>query len=427
MRRTYGVPGARITFAGLTAVLIVLASPGTSIAGGVSDSTQRAAVAAGPSLAQGAGFGSPRAADRVRALQRALRELGWHPGRVDGLFGPRTESAVVRFQSASGLTADGVVGRRTRETVNDALKHPLRLGAGYASPRGSQRVRSLQRELRRRGYRPGPVDGRYGPRTRAAVARLQRAAGLRATGVVAGETRRVLAGNDPTSRETRGVDAAATPSVDAAPTAQPRPEAEAPRRAAGDGRPEAGTASMNPAIGAILAAVLAVAGLAVLRFRRRVLGARRAYSGGPPSPYGLVSRWEPPAEARVVGYVSIPHADKDPEAYVGAHIRWIADLCEEGRWDLVEVVAEIDAPNGNGRPRRPGLSYALDRVARGDASCVLESLGGGRLGFWRGGVEAAGEQRTASSRHGREMRAPIHAEARELLIRGVGAKEPDIR
>src|SRR5689334_2995770 len=42
-------------------------------------------------------------------------------------------------------------------------------GSGYRSANGSRRVREVQRRLVRRGYRPGPVDGRYGPRTRAAV------------------------------------------------------------------------------------------------------------------------------------------------------------------------------------------------------------------------------------------------------------------
>lgn len=53
------------------------------------------------------------------------------------------------------------------------------LGLGARGPV----VRSLQRELRRRGLRVA-IDGRYGPGTRRAVARLQRRLGLRINGIV---------------------------------------------------------------------------------------------------------------------------------------------------------------------------------------------------------------------------------------------------
>ncbi len=103
MRRTYGVPLARAGLGGFMVTLLILACPGTSIAGGVSDSTPGAAIASGVPLQRGAGYGDAETADRVRALQRTLRELGWSVGSVDGLFGPLTESAVMRFQRAAGL------------------------------------------------------------------------------------------------------------------------------------------------------------------------------------------------------------------------------------------------------------------------------------------------------------------------------------
>ena len=41
----------------------------------------------------------------VRRLQERLRELGYDPGPSDGLFGPRTEGAVLSFQADKGLAA----------------------------------------------------------------------------------------------------------------------------------------------------------------------------------------------------------------------------------------------------------------------------------------------------------------------------------
>jgi LysM repeat protein len=49
----------------------------------------------------------------VGVLQFLLRRHGLRIRRLDGSFGPRTAAALRRFQRRAGLTADGVVGRRT--------------------------------------------------------------------------------------------------------------------------------------------------------------------------------------------------------------------------------------------------------------------------------------------------------------------------
>jgi peptidoglycan hydrolase-like protein with peptidoglycan-binding domain len=57
----------------------------------------------------------------VRELQQALSSAGYDPGTVDGTFGEETEAAVVAFQEANGLSADGVVGPETAAALNSAL------------------------------------------------------------------------------------------------------------------------------------------------------------------------------------------------------------------------------------------------------------------------------------------------------------------
>ena len=46
----------------------------------------------------------------VELVQRRLKEAGFPPGRIDGVFGRATEAALVAFQRAGALLADGVVG-----------------------------------------------------------------------------------------------------------------------------------------------------------------------------------------------------------------------------------------------------------------------------------------------------------------------------
>lgn len=49
----------------------------------------------------------------VRKLQQALVDRGFHPGTVDGVYGPQTAHAVQAFQAENGLVADGEAGAVT--------------------------------------------------------------------------------------------------------------------------------------------------------------------------------------------------------------------------------------------------------------------------------------------------------------------------
>lgn len=51
--------------------------------------------------------------DAVRRLQELLNALGYDCGSVDGIFGSKTYAAVLAFQKANGLAADGIVGSLT--------------------------------------------------------------------------------------------------------------------------------------------------------------------------------------------------------------------------------------------------------------------------------------------------------------------------
>lgn len=74
----------------------------------------------------------------VEELQKRLREAGFPPGLVDGRFGPATEAALLGFQRAHALLADGVAGPHTwralgREEAPPATDLTARIDVGFVS------------------------------------------------------------------------------------------------------------------------------------------------------------------------------------------------------------------------------------------------------------------------------------------------------
>lgn len=56
----------------------------------------------------------------VREVQEMLRDLGYYNKSVDGVYGPATRRAVIRFQKDHGLKADGIVGKITLKALQIA-------------------------------------------------------------------------------------------------------------------------------------------------------------------------------------------------------------------------------------------------------------------------------------------------------------------
>ncbi|MBD1806700.1 N-acetylmuramoyl-L-alanine amidase [Microcoleus sp. FACHB-SPT15] len=54
----------------------------------------------------------------VKQLQQRLQQQGFNPGVADGIFGAATQTAVIAFQKAKGISPDGIVGEKTWTTLN---------------------------------------------------------------------------------------------------------------------------------------------------------------------------------------------------------------------------------------------------------------------------------------------------------------------
>lgn len=123
--------------------------------------------------------------EEIKPIQNALKQKGYFSGVATGIARENTYNAVLEFQRACQLTADGMVGTATRARLfNDAVEGdeesmlPLTIGS-----RGDY-VLHLQYGLRILCCSPGAMDGVYGAGTAAAVEKFQIKYNLNETGIV---------------------------------------------------------------------------------------------------------------------------------------------------------------------------------------------------------------------------------------------------
>jgi len=172
--------------------------------------------------------------DQVKAIQKRLRELGYLKSAVDGDFGSETKAALIAFQTANRITADGKATTATlnklyaadakdaktfaeeQKDAEDAKKEEevesqdpedatdIEVG-GYTTLREGDRsdaVKELQRALKNRGYYNNYIDGDYAKETIAAVKAFQQHNGLKADGVAGPATQALLFGSSANDADT---------------------------------------------------------------------------------------------------------------------------------------------------------------------------------------------------------------------------------
>ena len=132
----------------------------------------------------------------VAALQVTLRHHHVYRGPVDGVLGPLTTTAVMRFQRRHGLTPDGVAGPKTRRAFGRFAAHVL--GSRVLAPGMSGwDVAELQFALAWHGFPNATIDGGFGAHVERALKKFQRWAGLPADGVAGPATFGALRGARP--------------------------------------------------------------------------------------------------------------------------------------------------------------------------------------------------------------------------------------
>jgi peptidoglycan hydrolase-like protein with peptidoglycan-binding domain len=272
---------------------------------------------------------APAAADAAPAGAReavAMASAGWHGRAVED---PQPLPRVARAPWPAQWSAG-----------------PVARGTGYARPGGSRRVRDLQRRLRQLGYRPGPVDGWFGPRTQAAVTWFQYKHGLRRTGRVNQSTLTILRAR---SNHTPLPESTRTSGPDAAP--EPRGAAEPVVVANGQG------SGADLAVLVVAALLALVAGLLV-GTRGLDLFRRAPSAQDTPEPAPILA-------TPVFGYVTL-----GSPLHVDTAVAALATLCGRRGWSLVRIVHDAEPVTGR-IADRPGLMYALREIHAGAASGLV--------------------------------------------------------
>jgi len=239
-------------------------------------------------------------------------------------------------------------------------------GAGFESPHGSRRVRDLQRRLRSRGYRTGPVDGRFGARTRSALQWFKIKHGLGPTCVADAVTVRVIRSR-PRGEESPAVTAQALAGPEAVVMAAP---------------------ATNHVVALLALAAAVLAGLAFLAIR--LLGRRSSdatpSAAAPPPPAEAPAPEPPTHRRRVAGYMTVAQHPTRP-GQLDDPTRGMAGQCLERGLELVSVVHDVELRAG-GLDGRPGLAHVLERIGAGELEGIvaprLRDLGGSAVGL--GGV-----------------------------------------
>jgi peptidoglycan hydrolase-like protein with peptidoglycan-binding domain len=141
-------------------------------------------------------------ADIITDIQRELSRRGLYDGPVDGVLGPKTDSAIRDFETPAKLKTTGepsedvlrAIQRAPLKTEATASKAPARpdpIGELIAGP--SQRVVAVQRALNDFGYGPVKATGIHGAETVSAIQKFERDRKLPVTGQVSARLVRELA------------------------------------------------------------------------------------------------------------------------------------------------------------------------------------------------------------------------------------------
>jgi peptidoglycan hydrolase-like protein with peptidoglycan-binding domain len=151
---------------------------------------------------------APRTPGEILAdMQRELARRGFYDGAIDGVHGPKTDSAIRDFEQAAGLKPSVQVNEALLQAIMKSnTEAPKTTVASAAAPAGrnsdaiadmltpSRRVFALQRALAQYGYGQIKPTGIVDAETRSAIEKFERERKLPVTGQPSERVARELTG-----------------------------------------------------------------------------------------------------------------------------------------------------------------------------------------------------------------------------------------
>ena len=115
--------------------------------------------------------------------QKRLITLGYLKSVADGIYGPMTETAISSFQESNSLSATGHLDQETFSLLNQLVAD-------------TSSTVEIQQRLIELGYLQGTADGKWGPRSTAAMKSFQEVNNLSVTGTIDDASRSVIFSDD---------------------------------------------------------------------------------------------------------------------------------------------------------------------------------------------------------------------------------------
>jgi peptidoglycan hydrolase-like protein with peptidoglycan-binding domain len=136
--------------------------------------------------------------DTVAEIQRELTRHGFYDGPTDGVYGPKTDTAIRDFEQAAGLRPsaepnDTLLASITRSAIKAQPITIQRTDPIAALLAPSPRIVGVQRALTDFGYGPLKPTGLYDTETRSAIERFEKARRRPVTGQINDQLVRDLA------------------------------------------------------------------------------------------------------------------------------------------------------------------------------------------------------------------------------------------
>ena len=170
-----------------------------------------------PAFAQSSGSAHAKTTfnqSTIRSVQQELKTSGYYHGKIDGVVGPNTKSAIRAYQKDQNLAVTGRLnsgtvmklrGQSAMQNMNEAARAANNQSTNNASANPSKAtIESAQRQLKGKGLYSGAINGKLDQSTESAIRNYQQQNNLTVNGKLDNDTLNKL-GVSTTNQQPQGM------------------------------------------------------------------------------------------------------------------------------------------------------------------------------------------------------------------------------